>query len=616
AIIDVENIHRRLRQAPADRSLRDTVAVVLEASLEVRSAVVYATVIVMLLFVPVLFLPGLAGELFRPLALGYGLAVLASMAVALTLTPTLALLLLPRHLGDEREPPLARWLRAGYERWLERTMAHPRAVVGASVIAVLLSAGALGTLDEGLLPHFAENDFLMHWIGRPGTSLSAMARSASLARDELLQIPGVRNFGAHIGRAEVADEVVGPNFAELWISVDPEADLDATLHEVQRVVDGYPGVYRDVQTYLQERIREVLSGGSGAIVIRVFGPDLETLEREGRTLAAEIEAIDGVGHASPPSAVVVPQIEIVPRLDRCAALGVDPARVRQRAALLVSGQRVGTIVRGQQPIDVVVWSRPELRGDVAALRDLRIDLDATRTIRLGDVADVRIDEMANTISHQDGSRKVDVTVTLADGADLGAVSRAIDERLASHGFPAGFHAESLGEHRAREASQRTLLTVGAFSLFGVFLVLLADFRSFRMAGLVMVSLPLALIGGVVVTALGGGVVSLGTLVGLVTVLGIAARNGILLIAHYRHLEEKEGMPFGPALIVRGASERLSPILMTALCTGLALVPLVAGGSAAGHEIEHPMAVVILGGLVSSTLLNLFAMPIVVWRSRR
>ncbi|MCB9593607.1 MAG: efflux RND transporter permease subunit [Sandaracinaceae bacterium] len=616
AIIDVENIHRRLREAPPDRTFAQTLRIVLDASLEVRSAVVYATLIVTLVFVPVLFLPGVAGEFFRPLALGYGLAVLASMAVALTLTPVLALLLLPGHLGERREPPLAHRLRGAYEKLLSATLRRPRLVIASSALAVLASVGALGTLEEEFLPHFAENDFLMHWIGRPGTSLSAMARTADLARAELLTVEGVRSFGAHIGRAEVADEVVGPNFAELWISVDPDADLDATLAEVRAVVGGYPGVYRDVQTYLQERMREVLSGGSGAIVVRLFGPDLEALEAHGVSLASELAAVEGVDHASPPAQVLVPQIEIVARLDRCAALGVDPGLIRRRATTLVQGERVGTIVRGQQPVDVVVWSPEAVRDDVAALRELLIDVDATRSVRLGDVARVRVTEMPNTIAHQAGSRKVDISVTLEEGADLGAVARRIEERVAAHALPAGHHAETLGEYRAREEAQRTLLSVGALSLFGVFLILLADFRSFRMTALVMTSLPLALIGGVLVTALAGGVVSLGTLVGLVTVLGIASRNGILLVAHYRHLEEVEGMTFGPALILRGASERLSPILMTALSTGLALVPLVVAGSDAGHEIEHPMAVVILGGLVSSTLLNLFAMPVVVLLSRR
>jgi Cu/Ag efflux pump CusA len=267
AIIDVENIHRRLRELPTRPDLETAIRVVLEASLEVRSAIVFASLIVLLVFVPILFLDGVAGEFFRPLALAYGLAIVASTVTALTITPVLALLLLRNARGVERRSPIAVALLGAYGPLLRRTLKHPKRIL-AGTAGLLAMAALLGsTLREEFLPHFAENDFLMHWVARPGTSLEAVSRSANLARAELLTIPGVRNFGAHIGRAEVADEVVGPNFAELWISVDPSADLAATSQHVREVVDGYPGVFRDVQTYLQERMREVLSGGGGAVVM-------------------------------------------------------------------------------------------------------------------------------------------------------------------------------------------------------------------------------------------------------------------------------------------------------------------------------------------------------------
>lgn len=615
AIVDVENIHRRLRQA-GPLAPSETLRVVLEASLEVRSAVVYATLIVVMVFVPVLLLPGVSGALFRPLAIGYGLAVLASMLVALTLTPALALALLGGREAERRTPPFAAALERIYRSALTRVWDHPRAMLGGLGLTLFLAAAAVPGLHEAFLPHFAENDLLMHWIAKPGTSLSAMLRTTERVRAALLEIPGVRNFGAHIGRAEVADEVVGPNFAELWISVDPEADLEATLERVTEVVDGYPGIYHDVQTYLQERMREVLSGGAGAVVVRITGPELDTLSELGTALAAEISALPGVAHASPTAQVWVPQLEVRPSLERCAALGVDPGAVRRQVSTLVQGETLGTFVRGQQPIDVVVWGVPTTRNDEAALRELPIDLGRGGYVRLGDVAEVGVSGMRNGIAHVGGARKLDVTVALAPNADLGLVASGIDQLIATRPWPAGHHAEALGEHRARSDAQRTLLTTGGLSLIGIFLVLLADFRSVRATAMVMSSLPLALVGGLLVIVLGGGEVSIGTLVGLVSVMGIAARNGILLIAHYRQLEEQEGMRFGRELLIRGAVERLNPILMTALSTGLALVPLVLGGATAGHEIEYPMALVILGGLMSSTALNLFAMPIIVERSRR
>lgn len=607
AIIDVENIHRRLRELPGPPDMRTAIRVVLDASLEVRSAIVFASLIVLLVFVPILFLDGVAGEFFRPLALAYGLAILASTVTALTITPVLALLLLRRTRETERPSPIAVALVRAYEPVLRRTLKHPRRLL-AGTVGMLAMAALLGsTLREEFLPHFAENDFLMHWVARPGTSLEAVSRTANLARAELLTVPGVRNFGAHIGRAEVADEVVGPNFAELWISVDPNADLTATSQRVREVVDGYPGVFRDVQTYLQERMREVLSGGGGAIVVRLRGDDIDSLRTIAGTLAHDLEAVPGISHARPEAQVLVPQIQIRVDVERCAAFGVEPGLVRARAATLLSGDTVGQFVRSLQPIDVVVWGNEASRADVASLRDLAIAVDGSVLTRLGDVADVQIVPVPNAIAHDAITRKLDVLIDLAPGADLSRVSAEVATRASALRLPPGHHAEVLGEGAARSAARTRLFSVAALALVGIFFVLLADFRSGRLALMVFSSLPFALVGGIVAAATSG-VVSLGTLIGLVAVIGIAARNGIMLVSHYRHLEHEEGVPFGVELVVRGARERLAPILMTALATGLALVPVVASGQTAGHEIEHPMAVVILGGLVSSTMLTLLVTP--------
>ncbi|MBX7195473.1 MAG: efflux RND transporter permease subunit [Sandaracinaceae bacterium] len=618
AIIDVENIHRRLhedalaRGAGAPVEPARVLRIVLEASLEVRSAIVYASLVVMLVFVPVLFLDGIAGEFFRPLALTYGLAVLASTAVALTVTPVLSLLLLRRDAHASRAPLAAVLVRA-YAPLLHGLLTRPRAVMAVAALGVIAAGVGFASMGDSFLPAFQENDFLMHWIARPGTSLEAVRRSADLARAELLEVPGVRSFGAHLGRAEVADEVVGPNFAELWISVDPEADLPATRARVSEIVDGYPGVYRDVQTYLQERMREVLSGGSGAIVLRIYGSDLAAMRERGAELAARVEGIDGVAHARPEAQVLVPELEVRVDHERCGALGIDPSLVSARASTLVAGETVGQIVRGAQPLDVVVWSPPSVRVDVAAVRDLGLAVDERRLVRLGDVASVRLGAMPNTIAHDAGSRKLDVIVDLTPDADLGAVAADIDRAIEATTLPAGHHVRVLGEHQARAAARQRLGVAALFAVVAIVLVLLVDLRAPRLVALVCAGLPFALVGGVAAAWLAGGVVSIGTLVGLVTVIGIAARNGILLVSHFRHLEEVEGVPFGVTLVARGASERLTPIVMTALATGLALVPLVAAGQAPGHEIEHPMAVVILGGLASSTVLTLLVTPVLYLR---
>lgn len=607
AIIDVENIHRRLRAFPTMPSISETIRVVLQASLEVRSAIVFASLIVLLVFVPVLFLGGVAGEFFRPLALAYGLAIAASTLVALTITPVLALLLLRRQGANEHASPLASKLVRLYEPMLRATVGRPKRVLAITSGLLVVAALVGSTLREEFLPHFAENDFLMHWIARPGTSLEAVARTADLARKELLTVPGVRNFGAHIGRAEVADEVVGPNFAELWLSVSPDANLDETFKKVREVVDGYPGVFRDVQTYLQERMREVLSGGGGAIVVRLRGNDLAAMRVVAEQLSHGLEAVKGISHARPEAQVLVPQVRIRVDPEKCAAFGIEAGVVRARAATLLAGEPVGQLVRGLQPLDVVVWSPESQRADVAALRALAIAVDGRTLARLGDVADVAVVPMQNTITHDATARKLDVLVDLERGADLSAVSTQVASQLKALTLPASHHAEVLGEGAARAEARARLFGVAALALVGIFFVLLADFQSPRLAVLVFSGLPFALVGGVLAAATGGAV-SLGTLIGLVAVVGIAARNGIMLVSHLRHLEVEEGVPFGLELVVRGARERLAPILMTALATGLALVPVALGGAAAGHEIEHPMAVVILGGLVSSTVLTVLVTP--------
>ena len=607
AIIDVENISRRLRLNRALPAPRSAFAVVLDASLEVRSAVVYASLIVVLVFLPVYFLEGLPGAFFRPLAVAYGLGVLASMVVALTVTPALALILLPRVAAEHREAPLGAWLRRGYERVLPRVVDRPRVAAAVLLLSFVLAGGAATRLGEGFLPEFQETDFLMHWVGKPGTSLEAMRRTTARVSRELRAIPGVRNFGSHIGRAEVADEVVGPNFTELWISLDPAADYAPAVARIRATVDGYPGLYRDVQTYLQERVKEVLTGTSGAVVVRIFGPDLDALRASAARVGAALGEIPGVVDLKVEPQVLVPQVELRARPEALRRYGLTPGELRRATATLLQGARVGEVYRAPQVVEVVVWGTAAARADLSALRALPIETASGALVPLGAVADVRITPTPNVVQREGASRRIDVSCN-ARGRDLGAVTRDLRARLAAVALGPGQHAEILGEFAARESARARLGALGALAMLGIFAVLYADFRSLRSALLAFFTLPFALVGGVAAALLGDGVLSLGSLVGFVTVLGIAARNGIMLVSHFRHLERDEGVPFGRALVLRGAGERLAPILMTALATGLALVPLIAAGNRPGHEIEHPMAVVILGGLVTSTLLNLFAMP--------
>jgi CzcA family heavy metal efflux pump len=614
AIIDVENIVRRLRLNASAGYPRSAFQVVLDASIEVRSAVVYGSMIVVLVFLPVFLLQGLAGSFFRPLALSYVLAIIASLLVALTVTPALSLLLLPKA-TQAREAPLVTWLKARYRATLPGLVEAPRRAIAIVVVALIATTAAFPFLGEEFLPHFKEYDFLMHWVEKPGTSLEAMQRITVRASHELLAIPGVRNFGAHIGRAEVADEVVGPNFTELWVSLDPEVDYERTVAKIQNVVDGYPGLYRDLLTYLRERIKEVLTGASATIVVRIFGPNLDVLSAKAAEVGRVIAGVDGVVDLKVQPQTLVPQVEVRMRPEQAQIAGVTPARVRETVATLLRGTKVGEIYDEQKIFDVVVWSTPAVRGDLFAIKRLPIDTPAGGYVPLDAVAEISLAPTPNEITREGGSRRVDVTCNVR-GRDLGAVARDIQAALGSVQFDAGYHPEVLGEYAAREESQRRLIALGFLSLLGILLILHIDFGSVRLVSLVALTLPFALIGGVAAAFLSGGVLSLGSLVGFVTVLGIAARNGIMLVSHYRHLQEVEGVPFGRELVLRGAEERLAPILMTALVTALALVPIVAGGSRSGQEVEHPMAVVIVGGLFTSTVLNLFLLPAIFLRYGR
>jgi CzcA family heavy metal efflux pump len=608
AIIDVENIVRRLRLNRAAGSPTSPFRVVLAASLEVRSAVVYASLIVILVFIPVFFLEGLAGSFFRPLALAYVLAILASLLVALTVTPALSLMLLTGATERRRESPLVRGLKAIYGAILPAMARRPGWAIGVLVVAFAATGWAVAGLGEEFMPDFQENDFLMHWIERPGTSLDAMRRVTENVSKELLSVPGVRNFGSHIGRAEVADEVYGPNFTELWISVDPKADHNKAMAEVQAVVDGYPGLFHDVLTYLKERIKEVLTGAGATVVVRVFGPDLAVLRTKAEEVKHAMEGVEGVTNLKVEPQIVVPQLDVKLRPEAASRLGLTPGDVRRSATTLVSGLKVGELYKDQKIFDVFVWGVDRVRNDVAQLHNLPIETPLGTHVPLGDVADVAIVPAPNEIKREGASRRIDVTCNVKDGRDLGSVAREVEAKVRQLAFDREYHPEFLGEFAAREESRQRLMALAALSLLGVLLIIHADFRTVRLSALVFLTLPFALIGGVFGAVLGGGVLSLGSLVGFVTVLGIAARNGIMLVSHYRHLEDEEGEPFGLGLVIRGSVERLAPILMTALATGLALVPLAMAGNKPGHEIEHPMAVVILGGLVTSTVLNLFLMP--------
>jgi CzcA family heavy metal efflux pump len=607
AIIDVENITRRLREERLSGGGRSTATVVLRACLEVRSPIVYATLIIVAASIPVFLLTGLTGAFFRPLALSYTLAIVASMVVALTVTPALALLLLRGAPIERRSSPLVGWLRRVYTAGLRRIIVRPVAAYLTFALVTIAGVAVYPHLGQSLFPGFQERDFLIHWVSPPGTSAAEMERSTTRISRELLAIPGVQSAGAHIGQALLGEEVAGVNLGEIWVSLSPGADYTATLDRIHSVTNDYPGLFREVQTYLDERISEVLTGGKEPIIVRTYGEDLPTLRAKSDQILALVKSVPGVADAHRDISSDIPQVNVKVRLAAAERYGLKPGDVRRDAATLVAGEEVGDIFRAGKAYDTVVWSPESVRHSFTDIASLPIDTPSGGTIRLGTVASVSLQPNPNAIERQGDSRYLDVGASVA-GRDLGSVVHDINAKLATVHLTRGYHVELLGEYKERQAAQSRLLASSIIAGVLILLLLQASFRRWRLAVLTFLTLPMALVGGVLAAWAGGGIISLGALVGFFTVFGIAARNGILLINHWQHLEDDEGMEFGPALVLRGARERLSPILMTSLATGLALVPLVVLGERPGHEIEHPLAVVVVGGLVTSTLLNLFVLP--------
>jgi CzcA family heavy metal efflux pump len=608
AIIDVENIARRLRQRREEGSDKSAVQIILDASLEMRRPAAYAMLVILLAVMPAFFLPGLSGAFFKPIALAYAAALLASMVVALTVTPALSLFLLSKAPLERRESPLVLWLRPRYDRLLSRIVRGPRPAY--LTAGIVLAAGVLVLPLLGrylVIPSFKETDLLITWDGAPGASRIAMQRITERASRELRAIPGVEDVGAHIGRALMSDEAVGINSAALWVRIDPRADYEATFASVEEVVDGYPGLDTDVLTYPKARFNQAEPQAENDIFVRVYGHNWDILHRKANDVQQLLAGIGGIVEASVQKPVEEPVVEIEVDLEKGQRYGLKPGDVRRAEAVLLSGLQVGDLFQEQKVFDVVVWGAPETRTSPTSIRDLLLDTPGGGHVRLGDVADVRIVSQPSVIKRDAVSRYLDVEATV-HGRDFDAVAREIESRLHEIDWPLEYHATVLGNYAERRAAQARVTALAIAAAIGIFLLLQACFESWRLATVGFIALPAALVGGVLVAVLAGGTLSLGSLLGLLAVLGLAARNSVVLIHRYQHLEQRNGETFGPELVVRAARERFGPIVITAFTTAAALLPFALFGGIAGLEVVHPMALVVLGGLVTSTLLCLFVIP--------
>jgi CzcA family heavy metal efflux pump len=607
AIIDVENIYRRLRENARLPQPRSAASVVLAASLEVRSAVVYATFMVVLVFVPVFFLTGLQGRLFAPLGYAYVLSVLVSLVVALTVTPALSMLLLSGT-QEAREPPLARWLQARYERLLcllDREMPLVLTAVG-----ILLAAGVWAMTGFGgeFLPELKENHFVIHMRGLPGTSLEQSVTSGGQLTTALRQHPAVRSVAQAAGRTELGEDTWGVEYSELEVDLN---QLDAEAYEqferfLRTSLADRPGYSFEMLPFLSERIKETLSGYTATIAVKVYGDDLEALDRTAADVADVVDDIPGNADVRVEAQTGSPELVIRIRPRDAARYGLRTLAILDAVHAAYQGATVGQVYDRNRVIDVTVLLEPEARYNAEQVANLWLTTPAGR-VQLKQVADVYLSEGRFLIAHENGLRRQVVTCNVR-GRDVESFAAEIEHRIGQMRLPPGVAVAVTGEHEARRTTQRELLLLASAAGLGVLLLLGMALRSLRALLLVLLNLPFALIGGIAAVYMMGGVLDVGALIGFVTLFGITVRNGLMMVSHWQHLKDVEGVPWGMELVIRGAKERLAPVLMTALVTALGLLPIAIGSGEAGKEVEGPMALVILGGLATSTGLNLIVLP--------
>ena len=611
AIIDVENVHRRLREdaaRPAGEQ-RPPDAVIYDASREVRGSIVFATLIVMLVFIPLFFLTGVEGRLLRPLGLAYLVAIFASLVTALTLTPALCAYLLPRgrHLahGDSF---VVRWLKRGYRPLLERALRHPGAVIAGVAFGLAAALAVAPLLGRTFLPEFHEGALTVGAVTLPGTSLAESDKLGRRVEQALLAFPEVASTARRTGRAERDEHAQDVHASEIDVRLRATArPKEEFLAELRGQLAQIPGVVTTIGGPIAHRIDHMLSGTRAGIAIKIFGDDLASLRAAAQQVEAVMKQIDGVVDLSIEQQAEVPQLAIVFDREAIARYGLRAGELAELVETAYAGAKVSRVLEGQRTYDLVVRYPDDQRADPAAIRDTVFDTPSGARVPLKMLAAIRDDLGPNLIMRENVQRRIVVSANTS-GRDLRGVIddiRAGIERGVK--LPAGYHVEYGGQFESEQAASRTILWLGLAVVAGIFVVLFLAFGSLRNAVLIMVNLPLALIGGVVAVFAGGGVISIASLVGFVTLFGIATRNGIMMISHYEHVRTVEGATFEEA-VRRGSLERLSPVLMTALCAGLALVPLVIAGAEPGNELQAPMGVVILGGLLTSTALNMLVVP--------
>ena len=609
ALVDVENVLRRLKEQRPSNAL-SILKVIAAACNEVRSGVVVATLVVVLVFVPLFALPGIEGRLFAPLGVAYITSILASLAVALTVTPVLCYYLLPRmqqiaH-GDS---PLVTWLKRGQRRILLAAFAHAHSILIAAVLLLLAAVASVGSLPRAFLPAFNEGTLTIGVLLNPGTSLSESNRIGSLAENLLLQVPEVKSVGRRTGRAELDEHAEGVHSSEIDVDLRASArSREAIMADIRQRLGLLPATVTVGQP-ISHRLDHLLSGVRAQIAVKIYGDDLDTLRATAAGLHAQLAQIPGLTDLQVEKQVLIPQIKVRLDYDRAAQLGVAPGTLLQTLETLAEGDTLTQIIDNNKRFDLVV-RLPDSARDPMGLGNILIDTPHGK-VPLAQVASIEEADGPNQIGRENSRRRL-VIAANSDGSDMAAIIAQIRTLLAAQSLPEGYFVSLEGQFQAQEAASRLIAGLALVSLALIFMVLYSRYQSALLALLIMGNIPMALIGSVIAMWLAGVSLSVASLVGFITLTGIATRNGILKVSHYINLCKFEGECFGQALIVRGSLERLTPVLMTALTAALALLPLLFAADAAGKEILHPVAVVIFGGLVSSTLMDSLLTPLLFW----
>lgn len=616
AIVDVENVYKRLREnraLPIDQR-RPVLTVIYDASREVRMPILNSTLIIIASFVPLFFLTGMEGRMLAPLGIAFIVALCASTLVALTLTPVLCSYLLTKRSEDsdvsensDKEPPVTRWLKKGYTRLLSWTLRHRWPVLGSTASLLVVTLVAFFGLGRSFLPPFNEGSFTINVATLPGISLEESDKIGRRAEELLLTIPEIQTVGRKTGRAELDEHALGVNVSEIEAPFElADRSKDELIAEVREKLGTLPGVNVEVGAPISHRIDAMLSGTRASIAVKIFGTDLNEMYRIGNRIKAAVEGVEGIADLNVEQQVERPQLKIVPKRDVMAKYGVTMPEFADMVSVLLAGEPVSQVYEGRRVFDLTLKVGDDSRATAEDIRRLIVDAGDAK-VPLGQIADVVSSVGPNTINRENVERKVVVSANVA-GRDLRGVvtdmRRIIEEQIE---LPEDYHIQYGGQFENEENASRTILIASLFAIMVIFMLLYNQFRSLVQSAVILVNLPLALIGGVLVLWLTGGELSIPALIGFISLFGIATRNGMLLIERYNDLRA-EGYSVVES-VLRGSADRLNPILMTALTTALALIPLAIGGDLPGNEIQSPMAKVILGGLATSTLLNGFIVPI-------